>query len=113
MTRRNEAIDLWSANAIDPITFYQKLDYPDPHSAAEQLLVWQMIQKGALPPQVMFPDFPAPGMQAPIPGEQPGTGGPAVSDVNGPDAPGVPNPAGSGPAIAQQSQSLLASVPTQ
>jgi hypothetical protein len=113
MTRRNEAIDLWSANAIDPITFYQKLDYPDPHSAAEQLLVWQMIQKGALPPQVMFPDFPGQPMQAAVPQQQPGTGGPAVSPPGQQGIQNEPAPPGSAPAVAQESQSLLASIPTQ
>lgn len=115
MTRRNEAIDLWSANAIDPITFYQKLDYPDPHAAAEQLLVWQMIQKGALPPQVMFPDFPGNGMQPgmPVPGAQPGTGGPAVSPPMSDAANNGTATPGSAPAVAQESQQLLAAVPTQ
>ncbi len=112
MTRRNEAIDLWSANAIDPITFYQKLDYPDPHAAAEQLLIWQMIQKGALPPQVMFPDFPGAPMGQAVPQQMPGTGDSDVSSVNGPDL-GQPIPPASPTAIGEQSQQLLASVPTQ
>ena len=33
LTQRNEAIDLWSANAIDPLSLYKKLDFPDPAEA--------------------------------------------------------------------------------
>lgn len=112
LTRRNEAIDLWSAGAIDPITFYQKLDYPDPHSAAEQLLIWKMVSEGQLPPQIMFPDFPVPQQPGMVP-PPPGVGGPAVNTVNGPDAGQQPAPAGSPPAVAQESQQLLAAVPQQ
>lgn len=115
LTKRNEAIDLWSANAIDPISLYQKLDYPDPFSAAENLLKWQMIQKGLLPPQLMFPDFP----QAPLPvqpqvaqgnPEQPGTGGPAVNPIGGGEQNAPPEMA-SPSAVTQQSQKLMRSVP--
>jgi hypothetical protein len=109
LTRRNEAIDLWSANAIDPISLYQKLDYPDPHAAAENLLKWQLIQKGVLPPQALFPDFQAPPAQ--LPQVQPGTGGPAVSP---PIAQGVDNqsPAPqSPPAVQAQESQLISSVP--
>ena len=110
LTRRNEAIDLWSEGAIDPITFYQKLDYPDPHSAAEQLLVWQMIQKGALPPQVMFPDFPGGPMAGQVP-PPPGVGGPAVSPPPGNGEQNPAPPPGSQGAGQEQSQQLLAAVP--
>jgi len=57
LTQRNEAIDLWSAGAIDPITFYKRLDYADPVNAATQLITWQMVQKGQLPPQAYIPTF--------------------------------------------------------
>lgn len=57
LTQRNEAIDLWSAQAIDPITFYKRLDYADPMNAAQQLIIWQMVQKGQLPPQAYIPTF--------------------------------------------------------
>lgn len=111
LTRRNEAIDLWSANAIDPVTLYQKLDYPDPHSAAESLLLWQMVQAGKLPPQFMFPDFPV-APPAPIPGapQEPGTGGPAVNAPTG-DETNNPAATASAPAIAQQEHQLISSIP--
>lgn len=57
LTQRNEAIDLWSANAIDPIEFYKRLDYADPMNAAQQLIIWQMVQKGQLPPTAYIPTF--------------------------------------------------------
>lgn len=60
LTKRNEAMDLWSAGAIAPIPFYAALDYPNPYESAKELVQWQMIQKGALPPQVMFPDLEQP-----------------------------------------------------
>lgn len=118
LTQRNEAIDLWSANAIDPKSLYQKLDFPDPDEAANQLILWQMLQKGQIQPQQYLSSFALEGVQGQpgIPmGEpsQPGTGGPPVSDVNGADV--APQPAGQGspPSVEAQSQQLLSSVPTQ
>lgn len=110
LTQRNEAMDLWSANGIDPITFYKRLDFPDPYEAAKQLLVWQMIQKGALPPQMMFPDFQQP-VQTALPQTQPGTGGPAVNPPTGQELPLGNPPLGTPPAEAQQSQQLISSIP--
>ena len=66
LTQRNEAMDLWSAQGIDPISFYEKLDFPNPYESAKDLLTWTMIKEGALPPQTMFPDFGGP--QAPASG---------------------------------------------
>lgn len=55
LTKRNEAIDLWGAGAIDPITLFERLDYPNPREAVEKLVAWQtnplsLVQKG-LPEQ--------------------------------------------------------------
>lgn len=111
LTERNEAMDLWSANAIDPITLYQKLDYPDPMGAAENLLKWQLIQKGVLSPQALFPDFQAP--PAMIPGTQPGTGGPAVNEPPAQGEAGNPPTPGSNTAVENQGTQLLQSVPTK
>lgn len=93
LTQRNEAMDLWSAGAIDPKTFYRRLDFADPDHATEQLLIWQMVQKGALPPQAYLPTFmqeqqaqgmiPPPGM--PMQGQPqgvPGPGGVGDESVN-------------------------------
>ncbi len=87
LTQRNEAIDLWSAGAIDPKTFYRRLDFADPDHATEQLLMWQLVQKGALPPQAYLPTFgqanPA-VMQAQMMGMNPMMGGAQPQGVPGP-----------------------------
>lgn len=113
LTQRNEAIDLWSANAIDPYSLYKKLDFPDPAEATNQLILWQMLQKGQIQPQMYLPSFAGanqqPGQLPPqtLPMEQPGTGGPAVSAV------GASQPGGIQPQAAPESQSqqLIQSVP--
>lgn len=61
LTKRNEAMDLWSAQAIDPISLYERLDFPNPYESAKELLTWKLIEAGKLPPQMMFPDFEAAG----------------------------------------------------
>lgn len=111
MTQRNEAIDLWSANAIDPINFYKRLDFSDPTQSAKMLLTWQMVQKGTLPPQSYIPDFEMPM----APGMPPG----APPQMNAPDLPqpdegtNEVSPIGAKPAAAPESESnqLLDSVP--
>ncbi len=110
LTQRNEAIDLWSANAIDPRSLYKKLDFPDPDEAANQLILWQMLQKGQIQPQAYLPTFAVAGQaagQAPLPVQQPGTGGPAVSPV------GASQPGGIAPQqpAQGQEQQLLGAVP--
>jgi len=40
MTQRNESIDLWAQKALDPITFFKKLEFPDPQETAKQLFLW-------------------------------------------------------------------------
>lgn len=110
LTQRNEAIDLWSQNAIDPLTLYQKLEYPDPMSAAKQLLTWQMVQKGVLPPQAYIPSFESPAFNPPE--ALPGTGTNAVNTPAQSGAPAPVNPT-SPESVQQQGQQLLASVPVQ
>lgn len=117
LTQRNEAVDLWSANAIDPITLYTKLDYPDPYEAAKQLLLWQMIAKGVMPPQMMFPDFPQGGVPmqlGPVPAAEGGggTGGPAVNAPTGNGMVENQQPAPASPQAEQiQGKQLMQSVP--
>lgn len=111
LTMRNQAVDLWSANGIDPISLGKALEMPDPYDYAKNLLMWKMISEGTLQPQFMFPDF---GQQpgAPLQQTQPGTGGPAVNAPTGQ----VENPAppiGSNQAVASQGAQLLGSVPTK
>lgn len=117
LTLRNQAIDLWAANGIDPISMGKALEMPDPYEYAKNLLTWQMIQQGKLIPQAMFPDFGGPA--ANLPGNpaqaNPGTGGPSPAD-NNPPAGSVQNPAppaGSNEAVQSQGTQLLQSVPTK
>lgn len=110
LTQRNEAIDLWSAGAIDPLNFYKKLDFPDPANATQQLILWQMLQKGLIPPQQYLPSFQV-AQQGPLPG-QPGVGGPAVNPPPQSVPPeGQPVPPPQSPeAVQAQSQQLLGAV---
>ena len=41
LTQRNEAIDLFTAGAMDPITLYDKLEHPNPRKSAEKAFIWQ------------------------------------------------------------------------
>jgi len=117
LTQRNEAIDLWSANSIDPLNLYKKLDFPDPNAAAQSLILWQMLQKGQIQPQQYLPSFQAPALpQQPgsLPTEQPGTGGPAVNAPTGQPIENAPAPAaGTQTAADIQSKALLQSVPVK
>lgn len=118
LTQRNEAIDLWSANAIDPLNFYKKLDFADPAGATNDLILWQMLQKGQITPQQYLPSFEIavpqptqPGAPVVQPQVQPGTGGPAVSP---PGQQGIQNPPpqiGTQSAAQEESKQLIQSVP--
>lgn len=39
--RSNQAIQLWQLGAIDPITFFERLEFPDPEETAQKLLAWK------------------------------------------------------------------------
>lgn len=115
LTQRNEAMDLWTAEGIDPITFAKRLEMPDPYNYAKQLYIWDMIKAGnpQFPPQMMFPDLQLAPPPMPVAGSQetPGVGGPTVNQApaGGEQAPaqqtGVQEP------VSQQSQQLIQSVP--
>lgn len=98
LTERNEAMDLWEANAISLPELYLRLDFPDPMASAKETLLWQQIAEGKLPPQLLFPDFPSPQVQAPI-----GVGGNAIDENTSVSSPQDP--------AASQGQDLLQSVP--
>ena len=51
LTQRNEAIDLWAAGALDPITFFDRLEFPNPREAAKNLFLWKSD------PIMLFPDL--------------------------------------------------------
>lgn len=109
LTQRNEAIDLWSAGAIDPLNLFKKLDFPDPTQATQQLILWQMLQKGQIQPQMYLPTFQIAG-QGGLP--QPvGVGGPAINNETGGETGVTPPPQTSQGAVGQESKQLLGSVP--
>jgi len=116
LTQRNEAIDLWSANAIDPRTLFKKLDFPNPDEATNQLILWQMFQKGQIQPQMYLPTFQVGGqatqMQPNAQNGQPvqGNEGNAVNPV-GQEQP-QPAPVPTSPeAVQAESNQLLRSAP--
>jgi hypothetical protein len=41
LTKRNEAIDLWAASAVDPLTLMERLDSQDPKEDARKLMLFQ------------------------------------------------------------------------
>lgn len=51
VNKRNEAIDLWGTGGIDPITFFDRLEFPNPREAAKQLFLWKAD------PISLFPDL--------------------------------------------------------
>lgn len=110
LTKRNEAMDLWSANAIGLPMLYKRLDWADPMGSAEQTLLWQLIQEGKAPPQLLFPNFPGTQPEG-VPQEMPGTGGPAVN----PTAPGQnvsdQAPEGAQPPESAESKQLIDAIP--
>lgn len=116
LTQRNEAMDLWSANAIDPLTFYKRLDVADPAQSTQQLILWQMFQKGQIGPQQYLPSFQIPQPAAPQ-GQPPGAppqgapmqpGQPQSAPQAQQGQPPAPN---SPPAVQQQEHQLIESVP--
>ena len=44
---------MWSKNALDPITLFNKLDFPNPRESAKSLYLWQND------PIALFPDLQA------------------------------------------------------
>ena len=52
-SERGEALELWSKNALDPITLFNKLDFPNPRESAKSLYLWQND------PIALFPDLQA------------------------------------------------------
>lgn len=111
LTQRNEAVDLWSQSAIDPLSLYKKLDFPDPVQATQQLILWQMLQKGQIQPQMYLPTFQIPGGQG-LPPPQ-GVGGAPQNNPTGQDTGQTPPEATSQGAVGAESKQLLGSVPLQ
>ena len=70
LSKRQEALELWGANGIDPISLFTALDFPSPRDSARALFLWQTQ------PQMLFPELMtqmalAPGAPGAPPGEAP------------------------------------------
>jgi hypothetical protein len=44
VTKRNEALQLWSLQGLDPVTLFERLKFPNPEEAAQRLQAWRMNQ---------------------------------------------------------------------
>lgn len=44
VSTHNEAIQLWQLQAIDPVTLFERLKFPNPEKSAERLLMWKQGQ---------------------------------------------------------------------
>lgn len=53
VSQRNEAMELWAAQGIDPITFFERLEFPNPRESAKNLFLWKAD------PISLFPDLQA------------------------------------------------------
>jgi len=104
LTERNEAMDLWTAQAIGLPELYSRLDFADPMESAQQTLMWQMVAAGKLPPQALFPNFGQP-VQGAVNENAPGINNAQQNEQNP-----APQP-DSAPAVQQESQQLMGSVP--
>jgi hypothetical protein len=67
VSRRNEAVQLFQIGALDPITLYERLKFPNPQEAAERLFRWQTGQliPGQTPPQAGQPTNKGQTIQSP------------------------------------------------
>lgn len=75
ISETNLAIELWSAKALDPITLFKKLDFPDPMETAKQVTMWNTNpQQYALTyfPEIQAQQAPQGGQAPPIEGDTPG-----------------------------------------
>ena len=59
LLRRNEAIDLWGMGAIDPLSLYIALDYPNPKEMVQRLILWKSN------PMALIQEQPSGAVQTP------------------------------------------------
>lgn len=64
-SKRDEAMQLWSERAIDPITFFSRLDFPNPKESAKNLFLWLSD------PIQLFPDLAQAAAQNKQPEDKP------------------------------------------
>lgn len=65
VTKREEAMTLWAEKAIDPITFFDRLEFPNPRESAKNLYLWLSN------PISLFPDLAQQAAQNAKPPEKP------------------------------------------
>lgn len=65
VSQRAEALELWAQKGIDPITFFDRLDFPNPREAAKNLFLWLSD------PIQLFPDLAQQAAQNQKPEEKP------------------------------------------
>lgn len=74
ISEQNQAVELWGAKALDPISLFKKLNYPDPMETAKQVALWTTNPQ--LYMQMYFPEQaqqapPQPGQIPPQPDSPP------------------------------------------
>lgn len=65
ISQKQDAMQLWSEKAIDPITFFERMDFPSPMESAKQLYLW------LADPVQLFPDLAAAAAQNKTPQDKP------------------------------------------
>lgn len=63
LTQRNEAVDLFNAGALDPLTLFERLRFPNPEESARKLIEYKNPQAAqpmpqAAPQEVPMPELP-------------------------------------------------------
>ena len=99
LTERNTAVELFMSGNLDPITAFEKLDFPNPRESAEKLFTWKSN------PEVLFPNV--------VPKEetQPGPAQPGLPIQGGPEGtPSLPTE-GLGAPPQQPPQDILNQIP--
>jgi hypothetical protein len=79
ISEQNQALDLWKSQAIDPITLFKKLNYPDPMETAKMAAMWVTNPQGYM--AAYFPEQAPQGGGAPP--NPPGVAGPVPPDQTG------------------------------
>jgi hypothetical protein len=79
-TKREEAMTLWAEKAIDPITFFDRLEFPNPRESAKNLYLWLSD------PIALFPDLQQAAQANAKPPEKPPNVTINYSDVEDPSA---------------------------
>lgn len=61
LLRRNEAIEMFNLGALDPVTLFERMDFPNPEETANKLVAWK---QGQVPTEetMNMPGAPAPLM---------------------------------------------------